>query len=207
MKKSLDEGLVKVDPLTKLEQVHEILLKDEQILWTGAPTAIKGNTYLEQGVHYDALSGGVSFPGILIALMVGGCVKAYYDEHWIAFILVLMIGIGLMILPEWVKRIRKKNTKYAITNQRLFFQLWWWWKYKLVSIPLDHIKKISIEEYKDQSGTLYFYTKDQPSFLTHDFKSGDARFCPTLEVISNALEVKQLITKQIKTINTQNKSL
>jgi len=102
------------------DEIKKHLFTNEKVIWRGRPIRKKGITLLELGGHYDAASGPSSLLGIILALMIGGGVKFYYDENWIAFVLMILLGIGLMILPEWVKNKRREKTEYLITKNRIF---------------------------------------------------------------------------------------
>jgi len=65
----------------------------------------------------------------------------YIGIYFYAFISSL-----LFFSTDFVKHFRKLNTKYAITNKRIFFKLWWWGKNRLSYINLNRIRKMDYEK-------------------------------------------------------------
>ena len=115
-------------------------------------------------------------------------------------ILSVLIGTACIFLPDFIKHKRKLNTKYAFTENRIFFKLWWWGKESIHFINYENIGSIILSELDDKSGRLIFTPKNTVfDFDTHDFGTGSKHSYPTFEMISNVAELHS----QLETIRKQ----
>lgn len=170
-------------------QVQDFLLDEEQIEWQGQPKPKFSITLLELGGHYDAASGPTSILGFVLVGMVAACYKFYSDGNWLGVLLSLVIGTAVVLIPDFIKNERKKNTKYAVTKDRVFFQLWRWGKKSFHSIDLADIGKMNYQEYEDKSGVIHFSSRKVFDFFTYDFVAGSKRFYPTFEMVPEVEEL------------------
>lgn len=172
-------------------QVQQHLMEQEGIEWEGQPNPKFSITLLEMGGHHDVMTGPTSILGFLIVGMFLGCYLFYSSGNWVGVVLTLIIGITIIFLPDIIKNERKKNTKYAFSKNRVFFQLWRWGKKSIHFIDLAEVAQINFEEYKDKSGVIHFLPKHPFDFHTHDFISGSKRFYPTFEMVPNVVELQK----------------
>lgn len=181
----------KILDLDFVNQVQEKLLEQEVIEWEGQPKPKFSITLLEMGGHYDAMTGPTSIFGFVLAGILFACYMFYKDGNWIGIFLSIVIGIFAILLPDIIKNERKKNTKYAFTKNRVFFQLWRWGKKSIHSIDLADVGQINYQEYDDKSGVIHFLPKKPFDFYTYDFIGGERRFYPTFEMIPDVLELQK----------------
>lgn len=172
---------------------QQFLFDQEPVLWEGSPNRNFSITLLELGGYYDVAMGPTSILGFVLAGIAYGVYTFYSQGKILESILVIILGIGLIILPDILKWIRKKNTKYAFTENRIFFKLWRWGDESVHILDFNDIGKITYEEYKDKSGIIYFLPKKPLDFHTHDFETGGRRFYPTFELVSNAIELRNTL--------------
>ena len=172
-------------------QIQEYLLEKEGIEWEGNPVPKFSITLLELGGHYDVMTGPTSIFGFILAGMLFACYTFYSAGNWIGIILTLIIGIAIILIPDFIKNERKKNTKYAFSKNRVFFQLWRWGKKSVHFIDLADVAQINHQEYEDKSGVLHFLPKKPFDFYTYDFIAGNRRFYPTFEMIPDVLKLQE----------------
>ena len=172
-------------------QIQAYLLEQEGIEWEGKPKPKFSITLFELGGHYDVMTGPTSIFGLLFAGTLIGCYKFCSDGNWLAFFLTLITGLTVILIPDIIKNERKKNTKYAFTKNRVFFQLWRWGKKSFHFIDLADVGQINYQEFKDKSGVIHFLPKKPFDFFTYDFVSGDRRFYPTFEMVPDVIELQQ----------------
>ena len=178
-------------PTPFTNRIQNQLTKDEVIIWQGEPKPKFSFTLLELGGHYDAMTGLTSIFGFVLAGIIFFGYRFYTTEKWLLLILTLIIGGLILIIPDVIKHKRKQNTKYVVTNRRVFFRLWNFGKVTIHSIELQHIAKITMELYKDKSGILHFLPEKPFGFYTKDFISGEKRHYPTFEMIENVQGVHE----------------
>lgn len=190
-------------------QFQEYLLEKEGIEWEGKPNPKFSITLLEIGGHHDVMTGPTSILGFLLMGILFGCYKFYSTGNWVGFFLTLIIGITVILIPDIIKNERKKNTKYAFSRNRVFFQLWRWGKKSIHFIDLADIGKINYQEYDDKSGIIHFLPKKPFDFFTYDFVSGSRRFYPTFEMVPDVIELQKRLEElrkdRIKRKTVENK--
>ena len=130
----------------KKREALEVYLQNETIKWKGEPKPKFSITFLELGGHYDAMSGPTSIFGLVLGMTIVASMVFYNQSNWLAVILTILIGISILIIPEYLKNQRKKNTKYALTENKVFFQLWRWGKISIHSIDIKEIQKVFFQE-------------------------------------------------------------
>ena len=172
-------------------QVQQRLMEKEGIEWEGNPKPKFSITLLEMGGHHDVMTGPTSILGFLLVGTFLACYLLFSNGYRIVFFLTLIAGIMSILLPDIIKNQRKKNTKYAFTKNRVFFQLWRWGKKSIHFIDLADVAQINYEEYDDKSGVIHFLPKNPFDFHTHDFISGTKRFYPTFEMVPNVVELQK----------------
>ena len=176
----------------KKREALEVYLQNETIKWKGEPKPKFSITFLELGGHYDAMSGPTSIFGLVLGMTIVASMVFYNQSNWLAVILTILIGISILIIPEYLKNQRKKNTKYALTENKVFFQLWRWGKISIHSIDIKEIQKVFFQE-ENKLGFVYFIPKSKVDFCTYDFVAGEKRHYPTFEMIEDIDELKSLI--------------
>ncbi len=128
------------------DHIQKYLMDKEGIEWEGSPKPKFSITLLELGGHHDVMTGPTSIFGFLIVGIILGCYKFYSDGNWLGFLLTIIIGIGIILIPDIIKNERKKNTKYAFTKNRVFFQLWRWGKKSTHFIEFADVGQITYQE-------------------------------------------------------------
>lgn len=178
--------------------IQEYLKEGETLVWEGQPNPIFRMALLEVEGYHDVNTGHVNIPGYVMGAMLFFSFIFYHDKEWISLGITFIIGLPIIILPDILMHARKKNTKYAISQHRIFFQLWRWGKKSVHIINFSEINRITYVDYEDNNGVLYFILNNPPGFLTHDFITGQKRFHPTFEMIPNVSNLYQIIGTVVK---------
>lgn len=169
--------------------IEPYLLEKEGVEWAGKPRAEFSVTLLELDGDYNVFTGAMSLFGLILGGMTIGGYIFYTTSNWTGFALTMLTGVGLILLPDIIKHIRKKNTRYAVTKNRIFFNLWRWGKKSIYIVDFSDLVKITWQEYEDKSGVIHFMTKDDPGFYTYDFLTGRRRDYPTFEMQPDVVEL------------------
>jgi len=162
------------------------LQPNEKILWIGEPrprfnislwnSISPGLTGADMSVNGPMPQGNAAGP--MISLLV---VILFYLGYWLAGFAML----AFLLFPDFVKHYRKRYTKYAITNKRIYFQLWWWGYSSTGSIDLTQIHKIHYEEFGKKCGPITFFIYHDQDFWTRDFMNSEVSVYPTFELVDN----------------------
>ena len=172
-------------------ELQNLLMENERVIWKGKPKLKLSITVLELGFYYDVATGAAGVFGIFLFVIFLVTYLFHMAGNMIGVFLTILIGFILIILPDVIKRERKIHTKYAFSENRVFFRLWRWGKTTYHVIDLLDVGKITYQEYKNKTGIIHFLPKKPLPFFTYDFMSGDRRFYPTFEMIPNAIEVHE----------------
>ena len=170
-------------------QTH--LFEKEEIEWEGSPRPGFSITLLESGGYYDAISGPTSIFGLVLGITLIGCYFFYSSGNILGCLATLVIGVSVVLIPDIIKNKRKKNTRYAVTKNRVFFELWRWGKQSIHFIDLAEVENISYQEYADKSGIIHFMARKPFDFDTYDFGAGNRRIYPTFEMVPNVVELQK----------------
>ena len=173
------------------DQIQKNLREQEAIEWMGKPKPKFTISLLEMDGHHDVLTGPTSILGFIVGGMLIPAYFFYIDNNWIALAATIIIELLIIVLPDIIKNKRKKHTKYAFTNNRVFFQLWKWGKTSIHHIDLADVGQISYEVNKDKAGVIHFLPRKSFDFFTHDFISGKKRFYPTFELVPEVIELQK----------------
>jgi hypothetical protein len=182
-----------------LDQELEFNLEEgEEVIWKGAPKSYF-SFYPIEVFRRDVAN---SWTTLFFILLVAGIILSYNyytGSKWLHFQIVAFLTLFIALVPDIIKNYRKRQTAYAVTNKRVFFQLWSWGWSKLHVLPLQDIKLIRYEEYKEKEGTIYFILHEQPKFKTRDFFSGARRHFPTFELVPKVHE----LTNKLKALKAK----
>jgi hypothetical protein len=181
------------------QSIAECLLKDEVIEWEGQPHHSLNLPWASKGQHYDTLSEGCNFPVVIFTIMLTLGYYFYVHENWVALIFNLITGHAIIFTPDVLQYLRMKNTRYAFSQKRVFFQLWRWGKKRIHTIDFNEIDKITYQEYQDKSGVIHFMPKTQFDFYTYDFGGGGKRFYPSFELVPEVTALQ----KRLETLRVQ----
>lgn len=171
--------------------IERHLAKDEEILWIGIPKQNFSVTILEVDDDYDGLTSLKGLFGITLLGIGYFCVSFYNSDNWIGLFLTIILGLVIIAIPDIIKNIRKKNTKYAFSKTKVFFQLWRWGRISFQVIDLAQVGKITYEEFDNKSGVIHFLPREPFDFYTYDFIAGGRRFYPTFELVSDVIELQK----------------
>jgi hypothetical protein len=181
-------------------QIKLSLEENETIIWKGCPKPEFRITLLELGTYFDVATGATSILTILVFGMLFGVYKFYTAGNLVGIALTLIVGLSITLAPDLLKNKRKRNTKYAFSNRRVYFQLWRWGKTSFHSIELSDVAKITYQEYKDKSGVIHFLPKKPFDFYTYDFLTGGRRFYPSFEMVKDVIDLQN----QLEQIRKEN---
>ncbi|HLP95154.1 MAG TPA: hypothetical protein VK168_14020 [Saprospiraceae bacterium] len=185
-----------------LDRGHETSIRDflgtqEEILWEGAPLPEKAYKSIESGWRHSSSPDSANISGLFLGIIILGAFYTFTEKKWITFLVFMLIGILVMILPDALLDWSKKNTRYVITNSRVAFQLWRYGQGSFHFVPFDQIVRVDYEVYENGSGNLYLIMKSSPDFWTYDFFNGNKRFHPSLENISDVMQVYNLLQSNL----------
>ena len=166
-------------------------MEKEGVEWMGRPKPDFKVFMLEYGGDYNVFSGPSSLLGIILGFMAAGGYMCYMQQNWTGFAIVMLIGLMAIIFPDVVMYIRRKKTRYVVTPNRVFFNLWWWGKESTHEIDLADVVKITWQEYKNKRGTIHFMTANYPGFNTYDFQISRRRDYPTFEMVDDAVALAE----------------
>lgn len=189
----------KVQVDDKLNQHLVAWSDDKDLLWEGHPKPEFRITLLELGTYFDVLTGATSVFAFIVFGMLFGVYKFYTANNLLGIVMTLLVGLLIILSPDLLKNKRKRNTRYAFSNRKVYFQLWRWGKITFHSIDLSEVARISYQEYKDKSGVIHFIPKRSFDFYTYDFLKGSRRFYPTFEMVPDVIELQ----KQLETLRKE----
>lgn len=175
---------------------HKHLKRNEKIIWEGNPQRAIDFSLSRNDARVNALLnriGGLFLFGVLLYFFS----KIFQSLTTYFFILIFLI-VG--IIPNVFRWIKKKKTKYLISDQRILFQLWDWKGTKFYDIPFSEITNFIITYDTDTDGVIRLAVKKpyKIPFETYDLNSGERRHQPTLEMIEDVEEVGKYITLGIQ---------
>ena len=172
------------------------LEKGEKILWEGSPTLptehnlsrndAKVSSWIGRMARY--LISGLLF--LIASIFFGGIIMKIF----------LAVGIVVAFLPDILRGMQRKKTKYIISNRRIIFQLWKLGTLKYYSIPFTEIKNaiVALETQRDGVIFLAVNNPNRISFDTYNLHSGERRHQPTLEMIHDVKDIAKIIQKGIQ---------
>ena len=119
----LDYHLIHEKDKTIVNSINEQLLENEKLIWTGKPKYEFGIIPLEIG-GYDVALGPTNLYFIALGLNWFYSFKTFSEGQIVKSIFFFILGLALFSLPDIIKEIRRRNTYYAVSNNRIFFKLW-----------------------------------------------------------------------------------
>lgn len=174
---------------------QQYLFDKEKILWEGEPN-LKFNIVFWDKVKNDGTRSNPLHTKLIYLsawTMIFLISKIFFNSGRGDNILAIVIGLAFIIVLDVLKYLRKKNTRYAVTCNRVFFQLWRWGKKSIHFVDFADIGKITYQEYNEKTGIIHFLPKKPIGFCTYDFETSERRFYPTFELVPNVIELhKQL---------------
>ena len=185
-----------------VDDFHRFLTKGEKVIWEGNP----------QKTGLLNLSRNDSSMYAWIGKMMGGF--ALWLFFWIFFFEILLESGGgrivfkifiviahlVTFIPIIWRIIRRKKTKYIISDKRVLFQLWKYGRTKYFSIDFDDMKNVVVVRENQKDGVIYIGVKNPRGIIfdTYNFNGGERRHQPTLEMIENVEEVANYIRMGIR---------
>lgn len=166
---------------------REMLLQDEQVLWSGSP----------QGSHWFTKEDILLIPFSLFwcgfALLWE--ISVLSAGIWpFALFGLLFVGIGLYLLAGrlLVRHFRWKKMRYAITNGRILWQC----GAKRGSRKISQLPAVELTVCKDGSGTISFGSHPYPRYYRRNMASFEAREMNALEFIPEPERVHRILMEQ-----------
>ncbi|MEM6966628.1 MAG: hypothetical protein AAF573_17820 [Bacteroidota bacterium] len=176
-----------------VNQINKEIQRGEKIIWEGQPQKSLDFSFSRSDALVSAWIERMVILGIfglfaLISLLIGIDIYTYLKFY-------ITLAILVSFIPEALRILQRKKTRYLITNKRIFFQLWHNFKTEFHSIEFDEIKNVVhiLETKKD--GVVFIGVKNpyRIPFDTYNLYSGERRHQPTLEMIENVEEVTRHI--------------
>ena len=193
------DPMISFDFPEEQEILQPFLEKEEKILWIGLPKQGILFSWVDIFlIPFSILWGGFSFFWEWMALQ--GLMEG---EEAFAFIFPIvgipfvMVGLQLMIGRFFSDKRRRKNTIYALTNQRVLFK----YKEELSYYKLEDLRDIRVSEKKDGSGSVFFVDtySTQPIFENTTWPSRKKQLV-SFDQIQGVQEVHEQILKAQKNI-------
>lgn len=187
------------------DAAYQLLEKDEKIIWEGNPIFQPNYNFIS--VKYTDLNDDklkvfilLFGSGILAFFYWIGVIWLFVNALQPAVVFFLIAAILVFISPRLLIRIKRKHTRYIITDQQIIFQLWVFPKIQYHNIPFSEIKDFIISDDDQKHGLIFLIMKDQQKirFETFDLINGEKRHQPTLEMLEDVNEVAQYIKKGIQ---------
>lgn len=189
----LDENIV--------DELHNQLNKGERIIWEGKP---------QRSFDFSLSRGDAAVNAwiqrITNLLMIGLFLFPFLISIYLALELEIQpkvfisIFIVIAFIPEILKILQRKKTKYIISNQRIIFKLWKNGGSNIYSIPFSEMKGVVVARETEKDGVIHLAVKNphRLKFDTFNLSSGERRHHPTLEMIENVEQVASFIRQGIQ---------
>jgi len=184
-----------------IDEVHKQLNKGEKIIWEGSPK----NSYDSSFSRRDAAA-IAWIQRIRILLILGIVVFPFIISSYILLEIEIQpklffaIFITLAFIPEILKILQRKKTKYIISNQRIIFRLWKNGRSNVHSIFFSDMTGVVVNRDCEKDGIIHLAVKNPQllKFDTFNLSSGERRHQPTLEMIEDVEEGSKYIQKGIQ---------
>ena len=184
-----------------VDELHKQLNKGEKIIWEGTPqksldfSLSRGDAAVSawiQRISNLLILGLFLFP-FLISV-------SYFFEKEIQLKSFLAIFTIIAFIPEILKILQRKKTKYIVSNQRIIFKLWKNGMSDVFSIPFSEMNGVVVTRETEKDGVIHLAVKNpwRIKFNTYNLSSGERRHQPTLEMIENVESVASFIRKGIQ---------
>lgn len=177
------------DEWTKPERWQ--LQRDEKVLWSDQPRPPSFPTLLQLWGFQEALTGPLFPLAIVQVYLIVRVLSASARENWLHMAGLLVLLILVVIMPEILKTILRRTITYAITNQRVIFDLGGKRRYSLSHADIHQVR---YEAYRNGNGILHFFPRHQAGFTTRDLFAFKKRLNPTFENIEQVETVAALLT-------------
>ncbi|MCP4442583.1 MAG: hypothetical protein GY810_27055 [Aureispira sp.] len=171
----------------------------KDIIWSATPQPGFSITMLENRAQFETITWGAGmFPFVVVAVAANAILFFMNGMIW-TMILVILIGIAIIVRPEFKKAERKKHTAYNVTEQGVFFKLWRDGQEVIKLVPYSIIEKVHLEVFKTGKGNISLFIKgEEPGFTTYDFGACKALFHPTLIMVDDARTLTNLLRERVK---------
>ncbi|MDA9774215.1 hypothetical protein N9B82_04585 [Saprospiraceae bacterium] len=173
-------------------------MKGEKLIWEGKPQ------YKARWAFLEIFGGGAETGPYMAVLPVGliliviALIKAINTGEYL-FICLWTIALFLLLFgAEFHKMIRRKNTKYVVSDQKVSIHDFWYGVKSKNEIELSNISSFYLENYKGNCGIIHIYVKEAKTFSTRNFWSGSQRALITFEDVANASEVIKILDENLK---------
>lgn len=167
------------------------LASGELLVWQGRPKRYFSVSMVEV-VTRDANVSAPAVAQLILSVVLIFMLVYFLDGSDNLYNLLITLGLLLAALvPDGLKHLRKLKTDYYLTTSRLVICTLRHFMFKQHSIPLEQIKEVTYEGYKDGYGTLFIKVEASTKVRTYDFFTGARRHFPTLELVPDYATVKK----------------
>ena len=171
-------------------------MAEEIIIWKGQPR------YKARVAIIEIFGGGWGIFAMLLTLIfmsilffTGFC---FITGDYKTGIISGALFLSIIFVPEILKRIRRSNTRYTVTNKKVKFELWWWGERSVHEVPLENINRFYYVEFKDKYGHIHLILKKPQDFRTRNFWSGLQRQTLSFEDIPDVIELSKMLNLALK---------
>lgn len=178
------------------------LSEEETVLWKGIPLMSSSafDKYHPKNLDGKAKKYTLVILAICFGLMFSWTFVQNIQHVFYTIFTALFIAF-IIFIPDLHLLLRRKNTRYVLTSERIIFYLWYWGRKSTHYIPLEEVRSVSLSRSIEipKAGNIYFVTKAMftPDFYTYDFFNDEKRRRPTLENIKDVEHVNTLLEKAI----------
>jgi hypothetical protein len=168
----------------------DLFRNDEHLIWEGRPIP-RGYTEMP-GLFRYVIHSAILW-GIIIGSLIVGLVS------WIVGLEVLFIGMSVLLWEKITVYRQISSIRYAISNQRVFFQFLNQPVPNLHWLEFTELEKVIWEEFVDKKGVLHFIPKPGVPihFETYDLIKRVKRFDPTFELLPEVMQVFEKLKTQM----------
>lgn len=170
-----------------IEEVQKLMAENENIIWAASPLRKRSVAILSGNQSAALLASSITLLVLISSFF------AYLNERYILIAFITLIGIFLFSLLDIWKIWNRSHTHYALSEKRLFIQLWNKWKPEIHSIYLSQLKYFSVDKNNDESGVIHLVCHQHTAIFTMDLVTTDIRIHPTLENIQNPERLTELL--------------
>lgn len=177
------------------DSFSDFLEKGETIIWRGTPRL---------NISYFNYILKKPLEQIPIFLLVTLFLTVFFLDFFGPLGGIIINFIFIIIQHFWVEfnNRKKKRTHYAITQKRIFFSFKILTKTNIHTIYFSELLNFQVNQDKfDRKENTFFLAVNNSksiAFTTYNFKNGEQRHQPTLELIEDAKTVSKLLRNGIK---------
>ncbi|MEM6378471.1 MAG: hypothetical protein AAF705_09665 [Bacteroidota bacterium] len=175
--------------------------ENEALLWSSRPRLLFSTALTNMLLRSTSMSFLALLELVFFIFLISELSSLYNGvfllENW------NRLGIcgAVIFISEAYQYYKGKATKYFISNQRIVLVSWSGFKPTYCSMEFKVLVSVNYEKYRDKLGTIFLMIGQDFRFKATDFFSIEKRNFPTFELISNCVDLFELIKAQQLKLN------